>query len=58
MNVSTPILMRPVVATLRLRNGEQAIAITGGPHRVIVRRTHAEALIDDIEDALDQIGDQ
>ena len=58
MTVSTPILMRPVVATLRLRNGEQAIAITGGPHRVLVRRQHIDALLDDIEDALDQIGDQ
>ena len=56
--MSTPILMRPVVGTLRLRNGEQAITITGGPHRVIVRRTHADALLDDLEDALEQIGDQ
>ena len=58
MTVSTPALARPSVGTLRLRSGEQAIAITGGPHRVIVRRTHAEALLDDIEDAIEQIGDQ
>lgn len=56
--MSTPILMRPVVGTLRLRSGEQAITISAGGHRVIVRRTHAEALLDDIEDALEQIGDQ
>ena len=56
--MSTPILMRPVVARIRLRDGEQAITITGGPHRVLVRHAHAEALLDDIEDALDQIGDQ
>lgn len=56
--MSTPILARPAVGRILLRDGEQAITITGGPHRVIVRHTHAEALLDDIEDALDQIGDQ
>ena len=56
--MSTPILARPSVGTIRLRDGEQAITITGGPHRVIVRHTHAEALLDDIEDVLDQMGDQ
>ena len=55
--MSTPILMRPVVGTLRLRNGENVLTITGGPHRVLVRHAHAEALLDDIEDALEQIGD-
>ena len=58
MTVSTPILMRPVVATILLRNGEQAITIGAGGHRVIVRRTHADALLDDLEDALDRMGDQ
>ena len=53
--MSTPILMRPVVARIRLRNGEDVLTITGGPHRVLVRHAHAEALLDDIEDALDQM---
>ena len=53
--MSTPILMRPVVGTLRLRNGEHVLTITGGPHRVLVRRQHIDALLDDIEDALDQM---
>ena len=56
--MSTPILMRPVVGTLRLRSGEAVLTITGGPHRVLVRRTHAEALLDDLEDALEQMEDQ
>jgi len=56
--MSTPILMRPSVNLMTLRSGEAVLTITGGPHRVIVRRTHAEALLDDIEDAIDQIGDQ
>ena len=53
-----PILARPSVGTLRLRSGEHVLTITGGPHRVLVRHAHADALIDDIEDALEQIGDQ
>ena len=56
--MNSPALSRPSVNLMTLRSGEQAITITGGPHRVIVRRTHAEALLDDIEDAIDQIGDQ
>ena len=46
--MSTPILMRPVVARTLLRNGEQAITITGGPHRVLVRPQHLSALLDDL----------
>lgn len=56
--MSTPILMRPTISALTLRNGEQAIAISAGGQRVIVRRTHADALLDDIEDAIDQMEDQ
>ena len=56
--MNSPALSRPSVGTLRLRSGEQAITITGGPHRVLVRHTHAEALLDDIEDALEQMEDQ
>ena len=58
MTVTMPALVRPSVGTIRLRSGEQAVTISAGGHRVIVRHTHADALIDDIEDALDQIGDQ
>ena len=56
--MNSPALSRPSVGTLRLRNGEAVLTITGGPHRVLVRHAHAEALLDDIEDALEQIGDQ
>lgn len=55
--MNSPALSRPSVNTLRLRNGENVLTITGGPHRVLVRRTHAEALLDDIEDALDRMGE-
>ena len=53
-----PILARPSIGTIRLRNGERAVTISAGGQRVLVRHAHAETLIDDIEDALDQIGDQ
>ena len=56
--MTAPILARPSVGTLRLRSGEAVLTITGGPHRVLVRHTHAEALLDDIEDALDQMENQ
>ena len=57
MTTFTPALVRPSVGTLRLRDGTHAVTITGGPHRVIVRHAHAEALLDDIEDALDRMGE-
>ena len=56
--MSTPILMRPVVGTIRLRSGEQATTISAGGHRVIVRPQHADALLDDLEDALEQMENQ
>ena len=48
--MSTPILMRPTISALTLRNGERAITITGGPHRVIVRHAHLSALLDDLSE--------
>ena len=53
-----PILARPSIGTIRLRNGERAVTISAGGQRVLVLRKHADALLDDLEDALDQIGDQ
>ena len=55
--MNSPALSRPSVNTLRLRNGERAVTISAGPHRVLVRRTHADALLDDLEDALDRMGE-
>ena len=48
--MSTPILARHVVGRILLRDGEQAITITGGPHRVIVRHAHLSALLDDLSE--------
>ena len=55
MTVTMPALVRPTVSTLTLRSGEQALAVSAGGQRVIVRHAHAEALLDDIEDALEQM---
>ena len=50
MTVSTPALARPSVGTIRLRNGEQAITISAGPHRVLVRPQHLSTLLDDLSE--------
>ena len=56
--MNSPTLSRPSVNLMTLRSGEAVLTITGGPHRVLVRRQHIDALLDDIEDALEQIGAQ
>lgn len=48
--MSTPILMRPTISALTLRNGEQAVAISAGGHRIIVRHAHLSALLDDLSE--------
>ena len=45
-----PALSRPSVGTLRLRNGENVVTITGGPHRVLVRLQHLSTLLDDLSE--------
>lgn len=48
--MSSPILARPSVGTIRLRDGDNAVTITGGPHRVLVRREHLAVLLDDLSE--------
>lgn len=55
MTATTPNLARPQVGRLTLRNGDRAVTISAADQRVIVLRKHAEALLDDIEEALDQM---
>ena len=50
MTVTMPALARPSVGTLRLRNGENVVTITGGPHRVLVRPQHLSTLLDDLSE--------
>ena len=48
MTVTMPALARPSVGTLRLRNGELAVTISAGGHRVLVRPRHLSTLLDDL----------
>ena len=48
MTVAMPALARPSVGTLRLRNGERAVTISAGGHRVLVRPQHLSTLLDDL----------
>ena len=48
--MSTPILMRPTISALTLRNGERAVTISAGGHRVIVRPQHLSTLLDDLSE--------
>ena len=48
--MSTPILMRPTISALTLRNGERAVTISAGGHRVIVRPRHLSTLLDDLSE--------
>ena len=45
-----PILARPSVGTLRLRDGEEAVTITAAGQRVIVRPEHLSTLLDDLSE--------
>lgn len=54
MTASTPALARPSVGTIRLRNGENVVTITGGPHRVLVRREHLAVLLDDLDELAEE----
>lgn len=48
--MTAPILARPSVGTIRLRNGEQAITISAANMRVIVRTAHLSTLLDDLSE--------
>ena len=48
--MNSPALSRPSVGTLRLRSGEQAVTISAGGHRVIVRPAHLDTFIADLEE--------
>ena len=55
MTATTPNLARPQVGRLTLRNGDRAVTISAADVRILVRRAHADALLDDLEEALGQM---
>ena len=48
--MNTPRLARPSVGTIRLRDGDNAVTISAGPHRVLVRPEHLSTLLDDLSE--------
>ena len=53
--MSTPILMRPTISALTLRNGERAVAVSAGPHRILVRAAHLDAFLTDLEEIEEEL---
>ena len=53
--MSTPILMRPSVNLMTLRNGEQAVAISAAGKRIIVRAAHLDVFIADLEEIEEEL---
>lgn len=53
--MSYPALARPSVNLMTLRDGTPAIAISGGPNRVLVRRQHIDALFADLEEIEEEL---
>lgn len=45
-----PILARPSVGKIRLRDGERAITVSAAGQRVIVRPEHLSTLLDDLSE--------
>lgn len=48
--MSGPILARPSVGKIRLRDGERAITVSAAGQRVIVRPEHLSTLLDDLSE--------
>ena len=53
--MSTPILMRPTISALTLRNGERAITISAAGKRIIVRAAHLDTFIADLEEIEEEL---
>lgn len=48
--MNSPALARPSVGAMVLRDGTTAVAVSAGPHRIIVRSTHLDTFIADLEE--------
>ena len=53
--MSTPILARPSVGTIKLRDGERAVTISAAGQRIIVRPQHLSTLLDDLSEHEEQL---
>ncbi|MFD4007861.1 hypothetical protein ACFWQK_09045 [Brachybacterium paraconglomeratum] len=55
MTVSTPALARPSVGMMLLRDGTTAVAVSAGPHRILVRAAHLDAFLTDLEEIEEEL---
>ena len=53
--MSSPALSRPSVNLMTLRDGTTAVAISGGPNRVLVRPAHLDAFLTDLEEIEEEL---
>ena len=53
--MSTPILMRPSVNLMTLRDGTTAVAVSAGPHRILVRAAHLDTFLTDLEEIEEEL---
>ena len=50
MTVTPPTLSRPSVNLMTLRDRTTAVAISAGPHRILVRPQHLDTFLTDLEE--------
>ena len=50
MTVTMPALARPSVSLMTLRDGTTAVAVSAGPHRILVRAAHLDTFLTDLEE--------
>ena len=48
--MNSPALVRPSVNLMTLRDRTTAVAISAGPHRILVRPQHLDVFITDLEE--------
>ena len=55
MTVTPPTLSRPSVNLMTLRDGTTAVAVSAGPHRILVRAAHLDAFLTDLEEIEEEL---
>ena len=55
MTVTPPTLSRPSVNLMTLRDRTTAVAISAGPHRILVRAAHLDTFLTDLEEIEEEL---
>ena len=50
-----PALSRPSVNLMTLRDGTTAVAVSAGPHRILVRAAHLDTFLTDLEEIEEEL---